>query len=32
MSSTFERVGTHFLLILFAVIAVYPLVSIVTVT
>jgi raffinose/stachyose/melibiose transport system permease protein len=29
MSSTFERVGTHFLLIIFAVIAVYPLVSIV---
>ena len=30
MSSTFERVGTHFLLIIFAVIAVYPLISIVT--
>ena len=29
MSSTFERVGTHFLLILFAVLAVYPLVSII---
>jgi raffinose/stachyose/melibiose transport system permease protein len=29
MSSTFERVGTHFLLIIFTVIAVYPLVSIV---
>jgi raffinose/stachyose/melibiose transport system permease protein len=30
MSSTFERVGTHFLLIIFAVIAVYPLISIVS--
>ena len=30
MSSTFERVATHFLLIVFAVIAVYPLISIVS--
>jgi raffinose/stachyose/melibiose transport system permease protein len=30
MSSTTERVATHFLLIIFAVIAVYPLISIVT--
>lgn len=30
MSSTFERVSTHFLLIIFAVIAVYPLISIVS--
>jgi raffinose/stachyose/melibiose transport system permease protein len=30
MSSTFERVSTHFLLILFSAIAVYPLISIVT--
>ena len=29
MSTTFERVATHFLLIIFAVIAVYPLISIV---
>jgi raffinose/stachyose/melibiose transport system permease protein len=29
MSSTFERVATHFLLIMFAVLAVYPLVSII---
>ena len=29
MSSTVERVGTHFLLIVFAIIAVYPLISIV---
>ena len=29
MSSTWERVGTHFLLIIFAAIAVYPLISIV---
>jgi len=30
VSSTFERVSTHFLLIIFAVIAVYPLISIVS--
>lgn len=29
MTNTFERVGTHFLLIIFAVVAVYPLISIV---